>query len=339
MKKSTYSNRYSSVATLLLVLLFSQTSVWAGSPYPEPLMGAQALSIYDDLVKDSVGAADYNGVYLQTVPAASYAATQGFLSKDVILSINGVDITDKQSFWLMYNIIEPGTSINIKRLRNQVEKDTSFVKMIASEQLNSTAGVVYTGNWTFQEKPEWFYGNMMHSKYVANYFEIQFYGTGISLVSQLNTGNTPEIEVWIDGVVSDTVSSQGAKTFDVEIYSVSGLAEGVHTLKAVNLVDLEYLILDAYTILFDPLSTNIEMTSEVDESFKVYPNPAAEYVMIETATELATVSIYGMDGKLLLSQKASGNSLRLDLPDVNHPSLLVNVVLKDGSTLTKKVMR
>ena len=96
----------------------------------EPLMGATIASISDMSVQSVLGSPDMTGIYFESVPADSYAAGQGFKKLDAIRAVNGTAITTKQSFWKIYNAIEPGATVSITLLRNQEEQPFTFVKMV-----------------------------------------------------------------------------------------------------------------------------------------------------------------------------------------------------------------
>ena len=305
---------------------------------PEPLMGAQASSITSLAIQSAIGASDFNGVYLESVPADSYAASQGFLSDDLITSINGVKITTKQSFWLIYNIIKPGDVVAITRLRDQVESPASFIKMSDSETLNNTAGVVFGGTWQSQSRSDAFNGDLRYNRTAGRYFEIDFYGTGISYTSQTNS-DMGDIDVYIDGVLNQTVSCYSATRMHQQtVFSVSGLSDGVHTLKAVNAGVNKYQLFDSYTISYNPGASALVSNGSASASLQLYPNPANDFLMIDTVKEMANVSVFNMDGQELWSQKASGTSLKLTLPSVNQSLLLVSVLFANGDKENQTIM-
>ncbi len=237
---------------------------------PEPLMGADACSIYDASIQSAVGAPDFNGVYLETVPSGSYAEDQGFVTGDVIRSINGVSITDKPDFWAVYNMIAPGESVSITLLHNQIEQPFSFVKTPDEEQLNDTAGIVYSGSWPTQVNVNSFNDDLRYTSGNGNYFEFTFYGTAVSFQSQKNS-DMGNVEVYIDTVLDQTISCYNASRLHQQtVYSVSNLTAGVHTLKAVN-AEAKYMILDSIITSTDglgvPVATDDAYETEVNISF------------------------------------------------------------------------
>ena len=94
----------------------------------EPLMGGTVASVSDMSIQSVLGSPDMTGIYFESVSENSYAADQGFKKFDAIRSVNGTPITTKQSFWKIYNSLEPGVTVSITLLRNQHEQPFTFVK-------------------------------------------------------------------------------------------------------------------------------------------------------------------------------------------------------------------
>ncbi|MDF7801977.1 right-handed parallel beta-helix repeat-containing protein [Pontiellaceae bacterium B1224] len=94
----------------------------------EPLMGGMIAIITDMATQSVLGAPDLNGVFFESLPADSYAAKQGFRKQDLIRTMNGTDVTTKESFWALYKSIKPGSTVVCTIVRNQHEESFSFVK-------------------------------------------------------------------------------------------------------------------------------------------------------------------------------------------------------------------
>lgn len=238
----------------------------------EPLMGAMVASIYDMSIQSATGAGDTNGVYFEEVPAGSYAANQGFEQGDVILSILGVKITDKQSFWLIYQIINPGAIVPITVLKNQIEVPLSFVKMNTPEKHNNTAGVVYYGDWAIGENNQSFNGDIHSNQNSDDYFELKFNGTGVSFVSQKNS-DMGEIKVYIDDVLQEIVDCFNADQIHQQtVFRITDLSDTLHTLKVVN-AEGAIQTLDAFTVI--PGGDNLAMNGVATQSSTNYDGVAS----------------------------------------------------------------
>ncbi|MCH6255192.1 hypothetical protein MLD52_01445 [Puniceicoccaceae bacterium K14] len=219
----------------------------------DPFLGGSIASIYSVAVQSSLGAADMNGVHFELLPEASVAATQGFHVRDAILEVNGVRLTTKDSFYESYNKIMPGDEIDAIILRDQEEHPFSFFKPIEQGDLNDTAGVVYTGAWT-KEIAETSIGGDLHvTNTLGDSFEVEFYGTGITLKA-FTSSESGQVDIYIDDVFGSTVSLfSNTEEIRQVVYSIDELAPpGFHTLRLVN-KEAKSVAFDAYSVEYLPL--------------------------------------------------------------------------------------
>lgn len=100
----------------------------------------------------------------------------------------------------------------------------------------------------------------------------------------------------------------------------------------------------ANTVLYtcNQKNTDGDLILAVDESnvdqVRIYPNPAVNFITVEAAgTELSTVNIFSLNGKVLKSEHFNGGSHTLDLSEYNKGMYLVNVRTGDR-TMTKKIL-
>ncbi|HYS35508.1 MAG TPA: PDZ domain-containing protein [Pseudonocardiaceae bacterium] len=219
---------------------------------PEPLMGATVTSVFSDAIQSSVGLGDKNGVYLQTVPSTSYAAANGLKTGDVIRAINGNQVTDRNSFWTRYNSAAGGSTLALSVWRNQATVSVSLPKSTAADELNDTAGVVYTGTgWDWKDSTRGgsgsFQGDLWASTHIGDSYSITFNGTGIDLITETNT-DEGMVDIFLDGTLATTINcATSTRAFQSQVFSRSGLTAGVHTLKAV-MKSGTYLITDAFRV-------------------------------------------------------------------------------------------
>ncbi|WP_238358088.1 X2-like carbohydrate binding domain-containing protein [Cohnella zeiphila] len=81
------------------------------------------------------------------------------------------------------------------------------------------------------------------------FFEYTFQGTGIDYITEVDQGQG-DVEIFLDGVSQGTFSTYEANAHNkpqMTIYSVSGLASGLHTLKAVKKTG-QFMLLDALRV-------------------------------------------------------------------------------------------
>jgi hypothetical protein len=214
----------------------------------ESLMGATITSIYSWGIEGLTGLPDANGVYVQTVPGGSYAASQGFMVNDVIRQINGVTVTGKQSFWTNYTTVAPGSPVKLVIWRNAAAKSLNFIKIGGPEQLNETAGTLFNGTgWQVQANPGCYNGDIHFTTNPGDNFQFSFYGTGIQFLSEMysDEGN---VDVYIDGAYDKTIScSNASRLYQQVVYSKQNLSPGIHTIKGI-MDNANYMILDAFIV-------------------------------------------------------------------------------------------
>lgn len=68
----------------------------------------------------------------------------------------------------------------------------------------------------------------------------------------------------------------------------------------------------------------------------IYPNPASRYLNIESAEAIANVTVYNTVGQQVVSQKANGNTVRLDLGDLTSGTYTLRISGVDGNLTTRK---
>ncbi|WP_405783483.1 PDZ domain-containing protein [Streptomyces sp. NBC_00859] len=219
---------------------------------PEPLMGATARQVYDKATQSAVGLGDFDGLYLQSVPSASYAYGQGLRSLDVIREVNGTGVTDRASFWAVYNKLAPGSTLTLGVWRAQSSTTVTLVKPTGPQEYNNTAGVSYTGTgWGWRGAEAGGQGSFQNdidaTTTVGDSFTFTFHGTGADFLTELNA-DEGAIDISVDGVHRETADATSAsRQYQQKLWSVSGLPAGVHTLTGV-MKSGQYMIVDGFTV-------------------------------------------------------------------------------------------
>ncbi|HQB27521.1 MAG TPA: T9SS type A sorting domain-containing protein [Paludibacter sp.] len=71
----------------------------------------------------------------------------------------------------------------------------------------------------------------------------------------------------------------------------------------------------------------------VKKSFKIYPNPAKEYIYVDDTVDMPTIEIYNLSGERLLS--AAGN--RLNISDLSKGAYIVKVIINHTTYQSKLI--
>ena len=93
--------------------------------------------------------------------------------------------------------------------------------------------------------------------------------------------------------------------------------------------DWEYFVLD------EPLS----VTEFNSEEIKFYPNPANEYVNIESPYQINQVIVFSVSGLKVLHINVDSKSVRADLSGLNRGSYLVHIQTDNGKVVQKLIKR
>jgi hypothetical protein len=114
---------------------------------------------------------------------------------------------------------------------------------------DSETGIRYTGNW--QHSRNRGFGDFKDDVHFAETngaaFEYEFHGVGIELLTEMDTSQG-EVDIYLDGQLQGTFSAQqGERSAQEPLYIATGLANGVHTLKAVKKSG-SYMLLDALRV-------------------------------------------------------------------------------------------
>lgn len=122
-------------------------------------------------------------------------------------------------------------------------------------------------------------------------------------------------------------------------FSMPTIAAGNHTLKhtiptAVFNQQQGDVYLSVYMQGKSNTSLGVKDVKTVDVS--IYPNPTADFVNIKSKTDVASISLFGIDGRKL-SEVYGKNTI--DLSPYTAGVYFLNIVLKDGITFKHKIIK
>ncbi|WP_158844690.1 right-handed parallel beta-helix repeat-containing protein [Streptomyces sp. NRRL WC-3742] len=219
----------------------------------ELFLGATAKDIGGNADQSATGLPDQNGFLLTAVPTDSPAYTQGLRANDVVRRINDITVTDRNSFWTVYNKVAPGSTAALDVWRGQQGGTAVTVtKPVTAQTYNDTAGVTYSGaGWSWHYAAIGGANSLMDDIWatttIGHSFSYTFNGTGVEFITETNT-DEGQIEISIDGVVQKTVDAYSdSRKYQQTVYSTSGLAPGEHTITGVMKTG-QYMIVDGFRV-------------------------------------------------------------------------------------------
>ena len=227
--------------------------------YVENLWNADIANITTTAEQSSYAISDFKGVKFVSVPDGSLAATAGLRTDDLIRTVNGTEVTEQRnSFWQAYNALPGGAAITLGVRRASTNVTVELTKPTDPETLNNTSGVIYRSapaptreSWVWRDAGRGGGGAWLDdidaTQNLGDSWELTFNGTGIDLISQINT-DLGNVDIALDGAFYKTQSFFNAtREHQQTVLSISGLDPGVHTITG-TMKSGSYMIVDAFQI-------------------------------------------------------------------------------------------
>ncbi|NOU70259.1 hypothetical protein GC098_02195 [Paenibacillus sp. LMG 31458] len=180
-------------------------------------------------------------------------------------------------------------------------------------------GIVYTGSWGYSNnRGLGDYNDDVHYSEADNdYFEYAFTGTGIELITEKDVSQG-DIDIYVDNVFQQTVGTfHDSRLVQQSVYSITGLPDGPHTIKAVKKSG-SYMLLDklsvtpsaagstvtgsvyrqvsAQSVQVVPSMTSIQLTPSVTSEMTVQTAPASHGAMASINDTNAAIHYSGSWG-------------------------------------------
>jgi hypothetical protein len=233
----------------------------------EPWLGAQTTGIFSPALASSVGLAGSDGLYLQQVSAGSAAHDAGLRTGDVIRSIDGSTVTDKFSFWSVWNNIPAGATVALGVWRNQAPVAVSTTRPGGVERINNTSGVAYTGtDWLWRDAARGGASSSLDdidaTQHAGDRFSVAFHGTRLVMFTETNTDETP-VQISVDGGPAVTIDLRTpSRVYQAKVFDTGDLASGEHTVTGTSTTG-GFFIVDAFDIHRDQVLDTTAPTTRV----------------------------------------------------------------------------
>ena len=232
----------------------------------EPWLGASVTGLFSDTLASSVGLSGRNGLYVASVPAGSVAASFSLRAGDVVRSIDGTTVSNKNSFWAVWNSIAAGSSVSLGVWRGQAAVTVGLTRPAGVEKLNNTSGVSYTGaGWGWRGSDAGGYASYLNdldaSTTAGDSFSLSFNGTGLKAFTQTNSDESV-MQFSVDGGPSVQVDLRSpGRIFQTLVFDTGALSNGPHTVTGTSSTG-GYSIVDSFEITRSVVSPTTARSSQ-----------------------------------------------------------------------------
>ena len=221
----------------------------------------------------------------------------------------------------------------------------------AGDALDSQAGCVFSQSWNSD-------GALTpNNLFISPAIDLTT-GTAINLSwgagSNQTTVSTWYGEYYAVYVVTDLASVMGG-TYPIPVYEgaltagevmetqsfdISTIADGQSTVYIVmrhfNVTDMNYIVFDDVAITGDFLSVEEASSLEV---LSAYPNPSTDVLNVTFNSNVETVSILSLDGKLISNEVVNANNVTLKVANLASGVYFYEAITTEGNKLRNKFIK
>lgn len=182
---------------------------------------------------------------------------------------------------------------------------------------NDDPSIQYNGAWSVNGSRGFgdYMDDVAYTPNNGDSFTYTFYGSGISVITELHESHGV-MDIYIDGEFKQTVdeTSSTGRLAQQTVYSISGLAEGIHTIEGIKKSG-ENLVLDALRVeipnLIDPVEDTFVRSdaSQGDLEITLRKNPATFEGIYNGSQALQAGIDYVANGNTVVINKEYLNSL------------------------------
>lgn len=142
--------------------------------------------------------------------------------------------------------------------------------------------------------------------------------------------------VLLDKYPVTTGSVRGAIALTNGAYLV-GTSTGVYSINSVS--GASTLRAAGNFQFFTKIDTSLAVNENAENSTKIYPNPVKDILNISAKKEVENVMVYSVAGRLLMQEKVTGKSIKLDVSKLSTGMYLVKIQDQSGNIQTVKMIK
>ncbi|MGF9695399.1 X2-like carbohydrate binding domain-containing protein [Paenibacillus sp. MABNR03] len=187
--------------------------------------------------------------------------------------------------------------------------DTSGIRFAMIN--NDDPAIKYSGNWSRSTGRAFgdYQDDVHYAEQNGDYFEYEFRGTGIQFYTEVDPSQG-DMDIYVDGEFKETVSAyREGRLAQQKVYSISGLPDGQHTLKAVKKSG-RFMLLDFLKVeipnIIQPVSAIFDKaeSAQADIEVKLLQEPESFSKIMNGSQELVVGTDYEAAGDRVTLKKS-----------------------------------
>lgn len=263
------------------------------------------------------------------------------ITKDSLFSLKSGTIADNQSTTIQLTTnTEAGKIFFFKKVSSEENSDSLCFYIDGIKQTGWSGEIDWTlegfdvsaGNHTFT----WTYkkdatGSSVNDCAWIDYIDLPInipnsYTVSFSVENFENSNPIEDANIYLIGYGKKNTDILGNADFDniYETINPDSIKYIVSKLGFLN--DTGYLQISGPINENIKLHINPDINEEIKDIFKIYPNPAKNFITIETDKNTGTIFIYDLNGKSVLSEKINSNNSILDISNLKKGIYIVKFV-------------
>lgn len=241
-------------------------------------------------------------------------------------SWTAVDADQDTHNWGIYDLTGAGTSFDAQ------------AEVAGSKSWDSTDGALTPDNWLVSPAIDLTGSTGCTFTMGRAAFDVDFPAEKFSIYAVTAVDATAAITAFATAtpLYTETIATGDEwLTVSADLSSLDNTANVFIAIRHYDCTDQNLFFVDDMTVQ----ATGTNSLTENTISAKVYPNPANNVLNIEAKSEISSVSILTMDGKVVSTQEANGMTSVVNVAELTEGVYFYEIVAVDGSVLRKTFVK